>query len=130
MAGAVPPHRHNLWGLLIHNPSGKILWGKSIREIWEELGLPGYPGVITDGVGNANGQWLHPLKRSPQGGSLLQVTPMERFYLHPNFTTSPIHPGMSLVPQGVSNALIFNKNIVVFVDMKMSFVNSCVLICK
>lgn len=37
---------------------------------------------------------------------------------------------MSLVPQGVSNELIFNKNVVVFVDMKVSFVNSCVLICK
>lgn len=70
MAGAVPPHRCDLWDLLIHSPSGKILWGKGIRGNWEGLGLPEDAVSRCDQRWGRKWQWVvaSPPKQVPTGG--------------------------------------------------------------
>lgn len=72
---------------LRQNPMGKR-HQQGFGKGWGSLGMQ-HPGVIRDGVGNANGRWLCPPNRTPQRVSLPQVTPMEGFCHHPKSTTSP-----------------------------------------
>lgn len=72
---------------LRQNPVGKRPQ-QGFGKNWGSLGMQ-HPGVIRDGVGNANGRWLRPPNWTSQGVSLPQVTPMEGFCHHPKSTTPP-----------------------------------------